>query len=95
MRDTSCCGLKEFHGLHLSTDVYAYGQAFETQQKLNPGRAWLATTTWDQKAQVVQLKKLGFKKVGAWRNGNTQRTVTFWFWHTPVKPRKKRKSGRS
>lgn len=94
IRPTSCCGLVEWHGLQLAETppMAGYGDSFATLAELvraYPGRAVFATTTVDQEHQVKELKRLGFKKVDKWRNGNTGRVVTFWFYQ-PNKSRRKK-----
>lgn len=94
VRPTSCCGLLEWHNLRLATEQ-PYGSYYDYLSlgsiiERYPGRAIFATTTVDQKAEAAALKELGFYKVDRWRNGNTGRNVTFWFFQPNPSKRKKK-----
>lgn len=70
----------EFHNLNAAD---GYGADYEPRREIRKnsfprGRAYFATTTRDQKAEVDALKKAGFRRIGSWRNGNTGRKVTMW-----------------
>jgi hypothetical protein len=57
-----------------------------------PGRALFATTISNQKKEIKALKKLKFKRVGSWRNGNTGRVVTMWCFNPGMKKVKRDES---
>lgn len=91
IRATSCCGLLEFHNLapNYSTNSLSYAtNTFASMQKEYKGRAFFATTVRSQRKEIARLKCAGFTEIGTWKNSNTGRNVTLWFWHKPAKKKR-------
>lgn len=83
----SCCGAAIVHNLCVKTyDETSKGKVMPTD-----GEAMLAITAPEQKQEVVELKKLGFKPKGTWINSETDNKLTLWVW-LPPKQNKKRKA---
>lgn len=74
-RDTSCCGLHEFHNLWAGE---GWGRQPLKKSTFRRGKAYFATTISNQLVAIKELKAAGFKEVGSWRNSNTGRRVTLW-----------------
>ncbi len=97
-RTPYCCGLMEIGdfgaaGVYYDYDSGLYDKRELTKEQVKASRfAFICVTRKTDISQALTLRFWGFKKVGSWKNPNTNRTLTLWAYF-PEKKKKTEKKG--
>lgn len=97
-RTPYCCGLMEIGDFGVGgANYYDYNSGLYEHRRLTKEQvkasrfAFICVTRKTDISQALTLRFWGFKKVGSWKNPNTNRTLTLWAYF-PEKKKKTKKT---